>query len=164
MAAALAAALLAIVLVGERFPGVPGVVRQVFSALSAVAALIAVTVAFDGEIAGPVLLAMAVVVAVAGRRDDVARWVAVGFAIVGAGVHLELFATSRSCSSRPKSTAASGISTLISSILLAACGGGDRLVVDAGRQVDDSAVRVLWSAPAAVIVYAVTRSPSPPAC
>ena len=40
-----------------------------FSALSAVAALIAVTVAFDGLIAGPVLLAMAVVVAVAGRRD-----------------------------------------------------------------------------------------------
>ena len=28
------------------------------------------TVAFDGYIAGPVLLAMAVVVAIAGRRDD----------------------------------------------------------------------------------------------
>jgi hypothetical protein len=46
---------------------------------SAVSALIAVTVAFDGEVAAPVLLAMAAVVAVAGRRDDVARFVAVGF-------------------------------------------------------------------------------------
>ena len=79
MAAALAAALLAIVLVADRLPGVTGVVRQIWSALSAISALIAVTVAFDGQIAGPVLLAMAVVVAVAGRRDVVARWSAVGF-------------------------------------------------------------------------------------
>jgi uncharacterized membrane protein len=66
MAAALAAALLAIVLIGDRLTGVAGAVRQIWSALSAISALIAVTVAFDGEVAGPVLLAMAVVVAVAG--------------------------------------------------------------------------------------------------
>ena len=79
MAAGLAAALLAIVLVGDRLPGVSKIVRQIWSATSAVSALIAVTVAFDGEVAAPVLLAMAVVIAVAGRRDDVARWAAVGF-------------------------------------------------------------------------------------
>ena len=73
MAAALSAALLAIVLIGDRLTGVAGAVRQIWSALSAISALIAVTVAFDGEVAGPVLLAMAVVVAVAGRRDDIAQ-------------------------------------------------------------------------------------------
>ena len=75
--------MLAIVLVGDRLPGVTGVVRQIWSALSAISALIAVTVAFDGHVAGPVLLAMAVVVAVAGRRDGVARWAAIGFGVVG---------------------------------------------------------------------------------
>src|SRR4029077_13858589 len=79
MAAALSAALLAIVLTA--LPGVTGVVRQVWSALSAMSALIAVTVAFDGHLAGPILVAMAVVVAVAGSRDTVARWLAIGFAI-----------------------------------------------------------------------------------
>ncbi|WP_137145208.1 DUF2339 domain-containing protein [Mycolicibacterium sp. CR10] len=156
MAATLAAALLAIVLVGERFPGVPGVVRQVFSALAAVAALIAVTVAFDGEIAGPVLLAMAAVVAVAARRDDVARWAAFGFAIIGAGVHVS-YSPPHALLEPTEITAASGISTLVSSILLAA--SAVAIVwswVDAGRRVDDSAVRVLWMGAGAVIVYAVT--------
>src|SRR6476659_2668661 len=81
MAAALAAALLAIVLTG--LPGVTAAVRPIWCGLSAVSALIAVIVAVDGYIAGPVLLAMAVVVAIAGRRDVIARWVAVGFGICG---------------------------------------------------------------------------------
>jgi len=148
MAAALAAALLAIVLVGERFPGVPGVVRQVFSALSAVAAMIAVTVAFDGTIAGPVLLAMAVVVAVAGRRDDVARWAAFGFAIVGAGVHLSYSPPNALLEPTEIATAA-GISTLVSSMLLAAAAVA--IVWSWG-----SAARVLWAGAVAVIIYAVT--------
>ncbi|MDZ4265785.1 MAG: DUF2339 domain-containing protein [Mycobacterium sp.] len=148
MAAALAAALLAIVLVGERFPGVPGVVRLVFSALSAVAALIAVTVAFDGEIAGPVLLAMAVVVAMAGRRDVVARWAAVGFAIVGAVVHLS-FSPLDTLLEPTEIATASGISTLVSSILLAACAVA--IVWSWGP-----VMRALWVGAAAVIVYAVT--------
>lgn len=148
MAAALAAALLAIVLVGERFPGVPGVVRQVFSALSAVAALIAVTVAFDGEIAGPVLLAMAAVVAIAARRDVIARWVAFGFATVGATVHLS-YSPIFTLFEPTEITTASGVSTLISSILLAAC--AVTIVWSWG-----SALRVLWIGAAAVIVYAMT--------
>ena len=62
--------------------------RQIWTALSAISALIAVTVAFDGYIAGPVLLAMAVMVAIAGRHDDIARWAAIGFAVVGGGIYL----------------------------------------------------------------------------
>src|SRR4051812_24727068 len=83
MAAGLAAALLAVVLVGDRLPGVSTTVRRIWSATSGVSALIAVTVAFDGEVATPVLLAMAVVIAVAGRRDAVARLLAVGFGVIG---------------------------------------------------------------------------------
>jgi len=148
MAAALAATLLAIALVGERFPGVPGVVRQVFSALSAVAVLIAVTMAFDGMIAGPVLLALALVVAAAGRRDNVVSWAAIGFAIIGAGMHLSYSPLSDLLEPTPIATAA-GISTLVSSLLLAAC--AVVLVWSWG-----SAVRALWVSAVAVIVYAVT--------
>ena len=148
MAAALAGTLLAIVLVVERFPGVPGVARQVFSALSAVAALIAVTVAFDGIIEGPVLLAAALVVAVAGRRDVVARWAAIGFAFVGAGVYLS-YSPPGALLEPTAIGAAAGISTLVSSILLAACVVA--LVWSWG-----SKVRALWAGAVAVIGYAVT--------
>ena len=148
MAAALSVALLAIVLVGERFPGVSGVVRQVFSALSAVAALIAVTVAFDGRIAGPVLLAMAVIVAVAGRRDTVARWASLGFVIVGAVVHLS-YSPPISLLQPTEIGTAAGISTLVSSILLAVC--ALTIVWSWG-----SKARVLWVGAVVVLVYAVT--------
>ena len=49
-------------------PRLPRIVTQVWSALSAVSALIAVAVAFDGYVEGPVLLALAIIVAVAGPR------------------------------------------------------------------------------------------------
>lgn len=147
MAATLSTLLLAIVLAGERFPGVPGVVRQVFSALSAVSALIAVTVAFDGTISGPMLLAMALVVAAAGRRDQVARWAALGFAIVGAGMYLS-YSPPRRLLEPTEIVPAAGISTLVSSVLLAACA-----VVLAWSW--RSAVRALWISALAVIVYAV---------
>jgi uncharacterized membrane protein len=159
MAAALAAALLAIVLIGDRLAGVAGVVRQVWSALSAVSALVAVTVAFDGEIAGPVLLAMAVVVAVAGRRDDIARWAAFGFAVVGGGVYLSYAPPSSLV--RPTAPAAmEGMSTLVSSVLLVA--SAVAIVWSwVGRRASDNTadketVRVLWAGAAVVIVYAIT--------
>jgi uncharacterized membrane protein len=148
MIAALAAALLALVLLGDRLPGVPGVARQVFSATSAVAALIAVTVAFDGPVAGPLLLAMAAVTAVAGRRDTVARWAALGFAVVGAGVHLgeapldALFVPTGV-------SAAAGVSTLVSSVLLA-------LAAVAIAWSVSGADRTVWAGAAAVVAYAVT--------
>ncbi len=120
MAAALAAALLAIVLIGDRLPAVAGVVRQIWSALSAISALIAVVVAFDGEVAGPVLLAMAVVVAIAGRRDDIARWAAFGFAVVGGGIYLG-YAPPSSLVRATEASTADGVSTLVASLLLVAC-------------------------------------------
>lgn len=84
LAAGLAAAMLSIVLVGK----LPRVVTATWSALSAISALVAVTVAFHGYIEGPVLLALAVIVALAGRHDDIARWAAVGFGVIGVALFL----------------------------------------------------------------------------
>lgn len=148
MAGALSAGLLAIVLVGERLPAVPGIVRQVFSALSAIAALIAVTVAFTGRVAGPVLLATAVVVAIAGRRDGVARWAAVGFAVVGAAVHLS-YALPGDLIRFTRIDTATGVSTLASSVLMAAA-------AVAILWSFNNRARELWAGAAAVIVYAIT--------
>ncbi|MGD9621228.1 MAG: DUF2339 domain-containing protein [Mycolicibacterium sp.] len=148
MAATLAAALLAIVFVGEQLPGVPGVVRQVFSALSAVAALIAVTAAFDGEVAGPVLLALGLVVAVAGRRDIVARWAALAFVIIGAVVQLS-YSPPAFLLVPTEIARAAAVSTVVSSILLASCAVA--VVWSWG-----STSRTLWGSAVGVIIYAVT--------
>jgi len=151
MAAALSAAMLAIVLTDV--PGVTGVVRQVWSAMSAISALIAVTVAFNGHVAGPVLLAMAVVVAIAGSRDDVARFLACGFAVVGGGMYLS-YAPPSALVRATETTTAAGISTLVSSLLLVACAVAIAWSWRDGD--DDEAVRVMWAGLAAVIVYTVT--------
>ncbi|OBK95177.1 hypothetical protein A5645_14275 [Mycobacterium asiaticum] len=82
VAAALAIAMLAVALIGNH----PRIVVQTWSVWSAISALIAVTVAFAGYIEAPVLLALAVVIAVAGRRDAVARWSAAGFGVIGTGL------------------------------------------------------------------------------
>jgi uncharacterized membrane protein len=150
MAAALAAAMLAIVLTG--LLGVTGVVRQIWSALSAVSALIAVTVAFDGYIAGPVLLAMAVVVGIAGRRDEIARWSAIGFGVVGGAVFAS-YAPPSTLVEATETTAAAGTSTLVASLLLMACAVAIAWTwqTAVGR---DAAI--IWAGSAAVIVYAVT--------
>jgi uncharacterized membrane protein len=140
MAAVLAATMLAIVLTG--LPGVTGVVRQIWSALSAVSALIAVTVAFDGYIAGPVLLAMAVVAAVAG-----ARWAAMGFGVVGGGIFLGYAPPSRLVEATEITTAAD-VSTLIASALLVACA-----ITIAWSWKGEA---VIWAGSAAVVGYAVT--------
>ncbi len=144
MATALAAALLAIVLLG--LPGVTGVVRQIWSALSAISALIAVTVAFDGYVAGPVLLAMAVVVAIAARRDDIARWAAIGFAVVGGGIYLSYAPPSSLVRATELNTAAA-VSTLVASVLLVAWA-----ITIAWSWKDEA---YIWAGSAAVIAYAV---------
>jgi hypothetical protein len=158
MAAALSAALLAIVLIGDRLPGVAGAVRQIWSALSAVSALIAVTVAVDGHVAGPVLLGMAVVVATAGRRDDIARWAAFGFAVAGGGFYLS-YAPPSSLVEATDTTTAAGISTLVASLLLVVCAvaiAWSWVRPADGDNIGNEAARVLWAGAAAVIVYAVT--------
>lgn len=95
------------------------VVVQVFSALSAVAALIAVTTAVHGSVLAPVLLAMAVVVAVAGPHSAVARWVAAGFGFAGAVVYLGYAAPDNLITATVMSSADT-VSTLIASLLLIA--------------------------------------------
>jgi uncharacterized membrane protein len=147
MAAALAAALLAIVLLGDRLTGVDAVVRQIWAALSAVSATIAVLVAFDGHVAGPVLLAMAVVVAVAGRREAIARWVAFGVAAVGAAFYVSYAPPGSLVDATAKT--ATGVSTLIASLLLITFAAVIVWTLDD----PDS---VVWTASAVVIVYALT--------
>lgn len=148
MAATLAAALLAIVFLGRRLPAVQGAARQVWAVLSQVAALIAVLVAFEGRIAGPVLLAMAVVVAVAGRSDATARYAAVGFAVVGGGLFLS-YAPPGSLIEATAITPATGISTLIASLLLIACA----VAIVSSFPGRDSAA---WAGAAIVVGYALT--------
>ncbi|MGV0644998.1 DUF2339 domain-containing protein [Mycolicibacterium sp. XJ879] len=148
MAAVLAAVLLAFVLLGGRLPAVQGGARQVWAVLSAVAALIAVLVAFDGHIAAPVLLAMAVVVAVAGRSDAVARWAAVGFTVVGGAFYLS-YAPPDTLVEATATPSATGISTLIASLLLIACAAA---IVWSFPGRDSTA----WAGAAVVVVYALT--------
>lgn len=143
LAGAVSVFLLAIVLVADRLPGVEGVVAQVWSAASAAAALVAITVAFDGEVAAPVLLALGAVVALTGRRDVVARWAATGLGSVGAlmfvGHAPDMLADGW------RLTVAAAVSTLVGSVVL---------VVWAATVA--WAFRTGWVAAALVSVYAVT--------
>lgn len=116
LAAALSAATLALVLVR---PGLPPVVVRVFATLSAVAALIAVTTALHGSVLAPVLLAMAVLIAVAGQSSAVARWAAVGFGFVGVLVYLS-YASPGSLITATARSAADTVSTLAAGALLIA--------------------------------------------
>ncbi len=161
MVGALSAAMLAVVQLGGRLPGVAGIVAQIWSAIAAIAALIAVTVAFDGEIAGPVLLAMAVVVAIAGRRDDIARWSALGFAAVGGAVYLS-YAPPRVLVEAGAMSTPDAVSTLIASVLVACCAAAIVWAWEHGghesddQPVDADVARVLWATAATVMLYAVT--------
>ncbi|OBB62313.1 hypothetical protein A5757_00210 [Mycobacterium sp. 852013-51886_SCH5428379] len=153
MVGALSAALLAIVLGGTWLPAVSGVVRQIWSALSAVSALIAVNVAFDGEIAAPLLLAMATVVAVAGRRDTVARWVALGFAGVGGLLYLA-YAPPSALVHATVLSAPDAVSVLIASLLLTAA--APAIAWSYADDLDPDSVRMLWAGSAVIGVYAAT--------
>ncbi|KUI40352.1 DUF2339 domain-containing protein [Mycobacterium sp. GA-2829] len=140
MIGALAAALLAVL------PIVSGVVRQIYAALSAVSALIAVNVAFDGEIAAPLLLAMAAVVALAGGRDRVARWSAVGFAVVGGGLYLA-YAPPEVLVRAVEFSGPDSVSVLVSSVLaVAAAAAISHSLTGPWR----------WAGAAAVATYATT--------
>jgi uncharacterized membrane protein len=155
MAAALAAAMLGIVVVGDRLPAVTGAVRQIWGALAAVSALIAVSVAFDGPVAAPVLLAMAVVVAVVGRRSIAARWSAMGFTAVGALYYLDNAPISTMFTATELTTSIA-VSTLVSSVLLGACAGVVTWSWTARGALDGDIVRLLWAGAAVAGLYAVT--------
>jgi hypothetical protein len=145
LAAVIASSMLAIVLLRRGLPGVTGAVAAVWSALSAVAAVVAVTVAFDGYVEAPVFLAMALVVAVAGRHSGTARWAATGFAALGALVYVS-YAPPEYLAVASVLPASEAVSLLAASVLLIACA-----VVLCG--VSHS---VLGAAALAVSVYAVT--------
>ncbi|HEX2212733.1 MAG TPA: DUF2339 domain-containing protein, partial [Mycobacterium sp.] len=148
MAAALAAALLTVLLASRAFSVGDGIVTTIWAVLSAVSILIAVLLAFDGYIAGPVLLAMALVVAVGGRRLPVARWTALGFVIAGLAYYLS-YAPPSSLAEPTALSIAGGVSTLIGSLLLI----GWTAAMLWSLPTRDSAA---WAAAAAVAVYAIT--------
>jgi Predicted membrane protein (DUF2339) len=155
MAAGLAAALLAVVLVGDRLPGVSRPVRQIWSASSAVSALIAVTAGFEGEVGTPVLLAMAVVIAVAGRRDDVARVVAIGFGVIGGLLFLSYAPPTALLRATPLSTPDS-VAILISSVLLITAVAAIIWSWIGRGVLESDAVGVLLAGLAVTVVYSVT--------
>jgi uncharacterized membrane protein len=155
LAAALAAGMLTIVLVDTRLFPLPRIVKQIWSALSAVSGLIAVAVAFDGYVEGPVLLALAIVVAVAGRNDVVARWAAAGFGTFGVGLFVSYAPLDALLTATvvPTHIAAS---VLISSLLVTAfVVVMARACADLGRR-DADLARVLSAVAGGLFVYAVT--------
>ncbi|MCF6390598.1 DUF2339 domain-containing protein [Mycobacterium sp. MBM] len=151
--AATAGAVLAVVLVGANWPGMTPVVRQVWSALAAVAALVAVGVAFDGEVAGPVLLALAVVVAVAGRHSSGAQYAALGFGAIGALYFLAL-AGPETLSTATARITTEAVSVMVSSVLLTLYALAQTWSLARRRDADTG--RVLIAIAAVVIAYAVT--------
>ncbi|OBK76909.1 DUF2339 domain-containing protein, partial [Mycobacterium sp. 1274761.0] len=155
MAGGLAAALLALVLVGDRLPGVSKIVRQIWSAASAVSALIAVTVAFEGEVATPVLLAMAMVVAVAGRRDDIARVIAVGFGVVG-GLLYFCYAPPVLLIHATVLSTPDAVAILISSVLMIVAVAAIAWSWLGRGGPDADAVRIVLTIMALAVVYSVT--------
>ncbi|MGV0837027.1 DUF2339 domain-containing protein [Mycolicibacterium thermoresistibile] len=148
MAAALAAALLAIVAAADRLPTLSGPLRHVLAVWAAVAALVAVTVAFDGPVAGPVLSAMALVVAVAANREPTARWIALGLAVVG-GLYYLGFAPPHTVLQPTAVHLPTGVAILIASVLIIGCA----VTITRSWQHSQPA---MWVGAAAVIPYAVT--------
>ncbi|WP_454790143.1 DUF2339 domain-containing protein [Mycolicibacterium lutetiense] len=155
MAVALAAALVAIVALGERIPGLAVVVRQIWSVLAAVAALIAVLVAFDGPVAGPVLLAMATVVAVAARRQGVTRWIAIGLAVVGGLIYLHSGGPDTLIQATKLSPGLT-VSVLIGSVLAITAAAAISWAWSVEGAGDQEVLRLVWSAAALVAGYALT--------
>ncbi|MDC9014899.1 DUF2339 domain-containing protein [Mycobacterium marinum] len=152
LAGTLAAALLAIVLVGSELPTN---FTRVLAAWSAISALVAVTVAFDGHVEGPILLALAIVVAIAGRHDRMALWAAAGFGIVGLGLyysyaplHALLTATVMPTSIAVSTLAASLLSIAFVVAMSRACAG-------IGGQNRDIR-RILAAVGGVLVIYAVT--------
>ncbi len=146
LAAALAAGMFAAALIGNH----PPIVTQIWSVWSAISALVALTVAFSGYVEGPVLLALAIVIAIVGRQDAVARWIAMGFGVIGTGLfysYAPLHALVRA-TAMPTSV---GVSTLAASLLVIALA-----VVLTRAYLNSEASGLLIAGSAALIVYAVT--------
>ncbi|MCV7212225.1 DUF2339 domain-containing protein [Mycolicibacterium canariasense] len=153
MAAALSAGTLAIVLAAGRIPGVTAPVRHIWTALAAVAALVAVGVGFAGPVAVPLLLAMAVLTAVAGRHSVAAQWSAAFFGTVG-GLGLMSMAGPVTLASATVLTTPDAVSVLISAVLVGGYAGVQCWSVR--QRIEGDLLRLLLGGAALVLVYAVT--------
>ncbi|MEB3048789.1 DUF2339 domain-containing protein [Mycolicibacter sp. MYC123] len=152
LAVMLSVAMLAIVLVHRTLPPV---VTRVFQALSAVAALIAVTTVLHGSVLAPVLLAMGVMIAVAGQHSVVARWAAVGFGFVGLWVYLG-YATPGRLIAATAMTPGDTVSTLAASVALIALVAVTARAYATAGAVDPGNVPMLAAIGGSLIGYAVT--------
>ncbi|WP_199255866.1 DUF2339 domain-containing protein [Mycolicibacterium mengxianglii] len=153
LAAVTAVGMLALVLLADRLPGMTRAVVATWSALSAAAAVVAVTLVFNGSVEAPVLLALALVVAVAGRHDTGVRRAAFGLAAVG-GVVFLAYAPPRHLLSAVVILAPEAVSVLAASALVIACAVA--LCRAGAPAADGRLVRWIWAAGLVVGMYAVT--------
>lgn len=155
MAAVLAAVLLGMALMGRWATSGSAGVRAVWSASAAVALLVAITVAFDGNVAGPLLLAVSAVVAVAGRHSTVARWSAVGFGAVG-GLYFLVSASPGNLVSATEVSTGTAVSTLVASLLAIASAATTAWSWATRPTADRELAGVMWAAAAVAGMYAIT--------
>lgn len=155
MAAMLAVILLAMVLIGDRLTKDSNGVAAVWSATAAVALLIAITVAFDGDVAGPLLLAVSAVVAVTGRRSVVARWAAAGFGVVG-GLYYLVSASPDLLIRATEVPVSAAVSTLVASLLAVASAAAITWSWVGREGSDRDVAGVMWACAAIVGIYAIT--------
>jgi uncharacterized membrane protein len=156
LAAVLAGLLLAMALGWKRFTGTStAVVRDIWAATAAVALLIAIASAFDGAVAGPLLLATGLVVAIAGRHSVVARWCAMGFGLVG-GCYYLVSAPPSNLGYATDVTTGSAVSTLVASLLAMGCAAAITWSWVTRTAVDRDVAGTLWAAAAAIAMYAIT--------
>ena len=125
-----------------------------WSAVSAVAALVAITVGFHGEVAAPALLALAVAVAIGGRSDIVTRWAATGLGLCGAVMYLDQ-APPEMLTRAMTLPVPTAVSALASSVLLAVWAAALAWSWS-GRHPETPEARAMWAGAGAVAVYSVT--------
>ncbi len=155
IAALVSAAMLAVVVAPGRRLGIDDPVTTIWSALSAVAALIAVTTACDGYVEGPVVLAMGMLTAIAGRNSRVARWVATGFAVVG-GMMFAVTAGPDTLTQATVLTTSAAVSVLACSVLGAMSALANAWVWSRAHDVRAETMRLIWAAAGTAIAYCVT--------
>lgn len=155
MAAVLAAVLLAMALIGDRLATSSRGVAAVWSATAAVALLVAITVAFDGDVAGPLLLAVSVLVAVAGRRSVVARWAAVGFSVIG-GLYYLVSASPDLLVGATAVPTGVAVSALVSSLMAIASAAAITWSWAVREGAHRDVAGIMWAGAAVVGMYAIT--------
>jgi uncharacterized membrane protein len=155
LALVVAVGMLAVVLLRDRLPGITDTVAAIWSALSAVAALVAVTTAFDGPVAGPILLGLALMVTLAGLHSRTAGWIGVVFAALGGLIHIAyappLFLVEATRMSTPEA-----VSTAVSSVLMLGCAVAIVWAWTRRSNVDNERARWAWFGAGVIALYEVT--------